>query len=136
MKKIAYFFILTAILIFFSGCSLPNKTGSYSDFINRRHFVKKSQEKSGKNESSFYIYNVFPDSAPTEGKIKIRVYGSGFQRGAKVFLSQPEFYLETIYLNPGLLEVWLPPHYAGRFIIGVINPDGRITRWSKLFKYL
>jgi len=133
MKKALFLVVITVIVLTLPGCVRPNKEGKYTEFVRREGDV------AGENdvlEDKVRLYGVYPSEISTEGQKRIRIYGANFEPDSQVFINRPQFTLETNYLNPGLLEVWMPPYHQGMFKLGVINQDGKLGYWSRLFRYI
>ena len=132
MKKIVFLISIISLVIILPGCVQSDKTGQYTDFVRREGEV--AGEDSIQKET-VRIYGVYPEKVSTKGMQKIRIYGAGFEKDSQLFLNRPEFNVEAIYINPGTLEVWMPPYHEGKFILGIINPNGSYGRWAGLFTY-
>ena len=109
MRKIVLIFSVVCLVFTLSGCVQTNKTGQYSDFVRRESNSADEQEIDISKET-IRIYGVYPEKVATEGKEMIKIYGAGFEQGAKIFLNNPQISLTATYLNPGTLEAakfWL-----------------------------
>lgn len=137
MRKLLFIAAIIFVLVFLPGCFVANKNGQYSAsprLVNQSLTVQKNNQKTG--ESSFAVYYVSPSSVSVEGMVQVRIYGTGFLPGAKIFIDRPGLDYEAAVINPGSITAWLPPHYEGYVKIGVINPNGKTAYWQKLLKYI
>jgi len=133
MKKTLLLTLIISIVLVLPGCVKPNKEGKYTEFVRREDNLAGQKDAV---EDDVRIYGVYPSSVSTKDLKKIRIYGAGFEKGSRLFLNRPEITVETNYLNPGLLEAWMPPYHQGMFKLGVINQDGKLGYWSRLFRYI
>ncbi|MDZ7798171.1 MAG: IPT/TIG domain-containing protein [Patescibacteria group bacterium] len=133
MKKTLFLVLVLALILVLPGCVQPNKKGQYTEFIRREGSLASENDII---DNSVPVYGVFPSEISVKGEERIRIYGANFEANSKAFINRPQFTLETIYLNPGLLEVWMPSYHQGMYKLGVVNQDGTYGYWSRLFRYL
>lgn len=79
------------------------------------------------------VTSVTPRIGPTEGRVTVRIVGTGFQPGALVTLDGAA----TNVVISGSTVVWatVPAHAEGTVDLVVTNPDGQSARLGQAFTY-
>ncbi|MGB4470294.1 MAG: IPT/TIG domain-containing protein, partial [Tepidanaerobacteraceae bacterium] len=90
-----------------------------------------------KGETAPAITRLVPDKGPTSGGTRVRIEGSDFREGLKVFFGEiplPEEHVQVVDYKTIL--VITPPHSPGRVEVKVENPDGELSNPSGVFTYI
>lgn len=90
-----------------------------------------------KGETAPAITRLVPDKGPTSGGTRVRIEGSDFREGLKVFFGEipvPKEHIQVVDYKTIL--VITPPHAPGSVEVKVENPDGELSSPNGVFTYL
>lgn len=90
-----------------------------------------------KGETAPAITKLIPDKGPTSGGTGVRIEGSDFREGLKVYFGEipvPEDKIQVVDYKTILVVT--PPHAPGTVEVKVENPDGELSNPHGRFTYL
>lgn len=90
-----------------------------------------------KGETAPAITRLVPDKGPTSGGTRVRIEGSDFREGLKVFFGEVPLSQENVQVvDYKTIIVTTPPHAPGKVEVKVENPDGELSNPTGKFTYL